>query len=246
MKRTFISAASAFAVLALTAGAALAVPGQMNFTGRLADGDGLVNGAVNIDFAIFDAETDGTMLWQETKTGVTADQGLVHITLGTDAGNALDASVFDGAEAWLEITVNGDLMSPRLALLAVPYAVRSEVAARAETADTLGTLSPSDVALSNHDHDGEYADATHTHPAPALDCTNALQSASDLLEADQMETVSVTCPSDRTMTGGGCYTISSYLRLHSSAPNGNGWSCRWRSVAGTSITRRAYARCCTL
>ena len=56
------------------------------------------------------------MVWEEMHTGVSADQGLVYVSLGSVAPstNGLDVSVFTGAAMFLEVTVNGDVQSPRV------------------------------------------------------------------------------------------------------------------------------------
>jgi hypothetical protein len=237
MKRSLITAATVFAALALSASAALAVPGQMNFTGRLADGSGPVTGSVNIDFKIFDAATAGTMLWEESKSGVTADAGLVYVTLGTDTGNALDATVFTGGAAWLEVTVNGDTMSPRLALLAVPYAVH------AATADTLGTLAPGDVALSNHNHNGVYAPVSHNHSAADITSgtlNNARFSAySDLGDEGRLDNNNA---ADLLTQGQG---DGRYAAIGHTHPSSGTLSCRrvTATASGTGTYIHAYANC---
>jgi hypothetical protein len=116
------------------------VPGTMSFAGRLSDASGVVSGPVDADFKIL--SSTGGLLWEESHDGVVADNGLVFVELGSTAGNALDGTVFDGAAVYLEITVNGDVMSPRIPLFSVPYAVR---AASADTADSLGALLEADI-----------------------------------------------------------------------------------------------------
>jgi hypothetical protein len=117
-------------------GVKAAVPGTVAFSGRLSDVDGLVEGSVDITFRLFDAASNGTEVWTETHQTV-ADQGLVLVELGSDT--ALDETIFDGSDLYLEIEVNGDTLSPRSPVGSVPYALRAAVA------DRLGSLGPSDV-----------------------------------------------------------------------------------------------------
>lgn len=119
---------------------AAAAPSAVSFSGRLSTAAGPVSGPVTVTFTIFDAQTGGTSVWSDSVAAV-ADQGLVFATLGS-AGNALDETVFTGAARFLEIIVQGETLSPRLAINATPYSIRSTSAA---SADLLGTLSPSDV-----------------------------------------------------------------------------------------------------
>jgi hypothetical protein len=127
-------------MLLLASGTALAVPQTMNFTGRLATSAGPVTNNVTLIFRIFDAPTNGVQEWTETHASVAATNGLVYVDLG--ATSALDENVFDGTAKYLEIVVNGELLTPRMKLNSVPYAVRANVA---ESADALGTLLPADV-----------------------------------------------------------------------------------------------------
>jgi hypothetical protein len=131
----------------------------MSFTGKLSNSSGPVDGSVQIIVRIFDTEAagTGTEVWTETHT-TTADVGLVYLELG--ATTPLDEGVFDGRALWLEVAIEGDVQSPRHAFASVPYATRAAVA---DSADTLGTLGPTDVALVGHDHDGSYAAASHNH-----------------------------------------------------------------------------------
>jgi hypothetical protein len=50
-------------LLLLGSSTALAVPQTMSFTGRISTGSGPVNGTVSVNFAIYDAVTNGTKLW---------------------------------------------------------------------------------------------------------------------------------------------------------------------------------------
>lgn len=155
MKRLIASVAAVAALC--TAADAFAVPSTTSFTARVSDATGPVDGAVTLRFRIFNAASGGTEMWAETHNDVTADAGLVSVVLGSQPGNGLDSSVFTGNTMYLEITVNSDVMSPRLPILSVPYAVR------AATAGRLGTLRPSDVALASHNHDSSYAALSHNH-----------------------------------------------------------------------------------
>ncbi len=160
MKRLAIIASTSLALLlGGYVQSAHAVPTTMSFTGRLQDSSGPVTGAVQVIVKIYDAAAvgNGTEVWTETHT-VTADAGLVYLELGTTT--PLDEGVFDGRDLWLDITVNGDQQSPRMAFNTVPYATRAAVA---DSADTLGTLGPTDVALAGHDHAGTYSPTAHNH-----------------------------------------------------------------------------------
>lgn len=143
--RSIAAVAAALAGLGLSTRAhAQAVPPTMHFTGRLATAEGApIDGQRNLVLRLFDAPTGGAEVWTETHNGARFTQGLVYLTLG--GSRDLDATVLDGGALYLEIVVDGTPMSPRLAVGSVPYAMRTDTAAVAETAATLGTILPTDV-----------------------------------------------------------------------------------------------------
>jgi hypothetical protein len=116
---------------------ALAVPSTVSFTGRLSTSAGPVNGNVEVTFSLFSTATGGSSVWTETRSGINATNGLFFVDLG--AVTPLDDTIFDGAALYLEMTVSGETLSPRVPVRSVPYAIR------ANTADSLGPLSPTDV-----------------------------------------------------------------------------------------------------
>src|SRR5215831_6712830 len=111
------------------------------YQGRLNDGAGPANGAYDLTFALFDSPSgvvgqQGNTL---TNTATAVSNGLFTVTL--DFGDQ-----FPGAPRWLEIggQTNGGggfiTLSPRQALTAAPYAVRSQSAGAATTAATATTV----------------------------------------------------------------------------------------------------------
>lgn len=121
-------AAAAAALLAVPA-AALIQPLAINFQGKLvnpATGNPQ-NGVAIMTFKIYNVPTGGAALWTEANDGVSVNNGVFNVTLGTNA--ALSRDLFLGASAYLEITVNsvngvadGAAMTPRQPLLMSPYA----------------------------------------------------------------------------------------------------------------------------
>lgn len=110
-----------------------AVPHLINYQGQLTDkNDTPLTGAQDITFRIYDAETAGTMLWEEPHTGVIVEQGIVSIMLGSI--NNLNLP-FD-KEYFLEIKVGNEVMSPRQRMASVGYAIRAEKADAAISANT--------------------------------------------------------------------------------------------------------------
>src|SRR3954452_503214 len=87
------------------------VPQTVSFTARISDGDAPAQGNVNLHIALFDAATGGAMLWDEAQT-LAADKGLVFASLGSTT--PLTPAVFDGRPLFAELSVEGDVMSPRI------------------------------------------------------------------------------------------------------------------------------------
>jgi|GEM_PF-1853953 len=138
MKRTLHALATLLALTSVSY--AQTIPGTVAFTARVSDAGVPVNGPRNFTFRLFDAPANGTAVWQETQNGVNVEQGLAYVDLGVVT--SLDASVFDGATLYLEVTVAGTTLSPRLPVQSVPYAIRSDIS---NSADTLGSIAPADV-----------------------------------------------------------------------------------------------------
>ncbi len=108
-------------VLALTV---FSFPSKMLYQGRLTDDIGApLAGNPNCRFELFDSETGGASLWNETQA-VFFSTGLFTVYLG-DA-TPVPLNVFEGSTRWLEIRVNGDIISPRKAMVSVPYAFYAE------------------------------------------------------------------------------------------------------------------------
>ena len=115
-----LCAAMALACLALPTAAQ--VPGRVNFQGLLLDSGGSpMNGSVNLTFKLFAAPSGGGPLWSEVHSGVAVTNGVYDVALGTT--NPLTPALLAGGTRYLEIVVNGELLTPRQPLLSVPYAL---------------------------------------------------------------------------------------------------------------------------
>lgn len=104
---------------------AAAVPDTVSFTARLSENNVPTEGSVTLVISVFDAPTGGTLMWDETQT-VVAERGLVYANLGSV--EPLGPTVFDGRPMFVELTVEGDVLSPRIPVATVPYAFRAGVA----------------------------------------------------------------------------------------------------------------------
>ena len=113
------------------------VPSQMPYQGVLRDGSGnLVDGTHDLTFKIYRywitiKSTAWDKVWEETQT-VNVANGLFSVLLGSQ--QALDPDVFDGVTLFgggleLGVSVDGGAeLSPRTALVTVPYAFRAQYA----------------------------------------------------------------------------------------------------------------------
>lgn len=209
------------------------VPTTMGITGRLADEQGPMTGSVSVQVAIYDAETAGTLVWEESFGNVQADAGLVFLTLGETT--PLDETVFDGTLRHVEFTVNGHTMAPRLSIQTVPYAVR------ASTAATVGGLGPEDLALQGHDHDGDYSPASHIHSyyADEFHEHSVISTCGWVTQSTAATSLTASCPAGRRIVSGGCST-SPAEPIISSRRSGEGWRC----MTAYSTTLYVEAYCC--
>jgi len=123
--------AIAIMVSILFAGGAGAIPQKINYQGKLTDSGGNpVSGSKTMVFSIYDAESGGGLLWNETRT-VPVNMGMYSVVLGETS--AISLEVFNGEERWLGIKVESDSeMTPRLKIVSVGNAYK------AYDADNLG------------------------------------------------------------------------------------------------------------
>jgi microcystin-dependent protein len=147
-----------FTVLQVTA---FAVPEYINYQARIFDATGMpMQGTYAISFAIFDATRDGTMVWgpfscdglpgEGHADPVVVWDGWFNVILGPkDQGGQLITWAFkppDGRPRFVEITVDGEVISPRQQLLTAPYAARADYALHGVPPGTIvafyGALAP--------------------------------------------------------------------------------------------------------
>jgi len=109
------------------------IPHFIRFQGRLTDkGNIPLNGYYNITFRIYDAETEGNLLWEDLHDNLQVTNGVVNVLLGIDLP-------FD-VEYWLSTEIGNDgEMSPRQPITSVGYSYTAEFAKKGGT-----------VAYANH------------------------------------------------------------------------------------------------
>jgi hypothetical protein len=127
------SIARALCLVAFAAAApAAAIPDVVTWAARVENDAGPFDGSMTVTFELFDAVTGGAALWTElVPSAVVVNGDLVH-ELGSV--EPLDDSIIDRDNLFLQVTMNGDVLAPRTALRAVPYALRSSESAHAEEA----------------------------------------------------------------------------------------------------------------
>ena len=120
------------------------VPQMINYQGKLTTTAGaLIDDTLSMVFTIYDAATDGGVLWTETQPSVVVEKGVFSVLLG--AVNPLPDTVFTGDLRYLGVKVEDDPeMSPRKNIVSVGYAYKSEFTDTAEYAKTAPAMPDAD------------------------------------------------------------------------------------------------------
>ena len=94
-------------------------PREVPFQGILDDGGAPVTATTDVTFRLFEATSGGTAVWAETQTVTPGADGVFAVRLGavTDLPDDLSRPL------WLEVAVGSDVLGPRTALGAAPYAL---------------------------------------------------------------------------------------------------------------------------
>ena len=137
----------------LSLSASAQVPHDMAYQGVLTDAVGApLTGPVDLVFSIYDLPSDGSPLYTETHEGVVIDSFdgsfLVQLGQGTTDPNstsAFDSSLFkNGPNRYLEVQVglgvDGEVLTPRQIIGAVPYALVAEDVVTDPATSTVGAL----------------------------------------------------------------------------------------------------------
>ncbi len=99
------------------------IPHLINYQGKLTDKDNkpVIDGTYPVTFRIYDSETAGSLLWEETQS-ITVQKGVFSALLGgvTNLDLSFDKPYF------LEIKVKDEVLSPRQRIASVGYAYRAE------------------------------------------------------------------------------------------------------------------------
>lgn len=114
------------------------IPGTLHYQGFLTDSEGnnLDNGSYEMTFGIYNQPESGTPLWSETQS-VNLETGILSVLLGSIT--SLDLP-FD-EQYYLAITIeDGEELSPRIPLSAVPYSHRTRSIDDGQVVRSINTL----------------------------------------------------------------------------------------------------------
>ena len=111
------------ALVLVAAAPAMAIPDVVSWTARVENDAGPFDGTLSITFALFDVDEAGTPLWTESVPSADVTDGDIVHELGSIT--PLDDTLIDRDNLFLQVTMNGDVLSPRSALRAVPSASRA-------------------------------------------------------------------------------------------------------------------------
>ena len=100
------------------------VPSLLNYQGRLLDGAALANGEVALSLRLFDHQTGGNLIYEDSNS-VTIVDGLYSTVLGDKTTFGSLAEALTNSHVWIEAMVNGIPLSPRERLASVPYALHA-------------------------------------------------------------------------------------------------------------------------
>jgi uncharacterized repeat protein (TIGR02543 family) len=113
-------------VTLLVAALATAAPAVVSHQGFLTDAAGQpLNGTAALSFSVFAAASGGAALWTETRAAVPVVDGVYSVELG--AITPFPSTLWDGSDRWLEVTANGETLTPRQRVTSVPYALNAPI-----------------------------------------------------------------------------------------------------------------------
>jgi hypothetical protein len=102
-------------------------PEMFRYQGRLVDGTNLVNATLPMSFKLYDAQSGGTKLYEDASSVLVVD-GLYSTYIGDNTVFGSLTNAMTNAAVYLELTVNGETLSPRERMVSVPYALNAPAA----------------------------------------------------------------------------------------------------------------------
>ncbi len=147
------------------------VPRSINYQGRLTDPQGVEvqQHDYSLSFSVYDDPQAGNLIWGPQTRQTAVVKGSFNVLLGPkdDRGNEL-AGAFGSSNRWVEITVDGNKISPRQQILSAPYAFEAIHSVQADSANRAATSGSADRAA-NADQAGR---ATVADRATTSDTAN--------------------------------------------------------------------------
>jgi len=110
------------------------IPQLINYQGFITDKDGkALSGDFTVVFSLYNRLEGGDPLWQETHAGISVENGLLNVMLGS-VDSTLSLEILSGIR-YVGIKVDdGNELSPRMRLASVPYSMQSEKSTFADSA----------------------------------------------------------------------------------------------------------------
>ncbi|MBI3096622.1 MAG: hypothetical protein HYY93_00010 [Planctomycetes bacterium] len=99
----------------------------LNLQGRLTDNSGsCLTGTYSFTLGIFSVSSGGAALYTDTQAAVPVTSGIYNIELGAGTGGAIPASVFNNPDLYIEISINGETLTPRTHLTSAAFAFNAD------------------------------------------------------------------------------------------------------------------------
>jgi len=162
------------------------VPGKVNYQGYLTDSEEYpIDGIVDMEFAIYSQEFEGSPIWFEPHYGVTVTAGVYNVILGETSSVSYDLFL---SSCWLEVAVGEEgaaeleVLEPRQPIVSSFFAIY------AHNADYLDGMDSADFAEAEHGHPIDEitgsidADTVDGHEGAALEESQEIIDAIDAHE----------------------------------------------------------------
>jgi len=95
-------------------------PYEIRYNGKLKTYGSDANGSKNMNFLIFDGLTGGSLLWQSGSQSVSVSSGIFSYVMQPSNVN------WQVKDCYLEVVIDGKVMTPREKLTSVPYAIHAD------------------------------------------------------------------------------------------------------------------------
>ncbi|MCG2687901.1 hypothetical protein L6260_03810 [Candidatus Parcubacteria bacterium] len=205
-------------------------PRMISYQGRILNANGvpISDATIDIVFEFYDALAAGTCLWSNsasdcstaTAKTVTFTDGLFTQKLGdiSDSFAAIPTTIFDDASVYLQVTIDGETLTPRKRLVASPYAMNADMLDGLDSTSFFGLGSNNTITGAN-----DFTGSTFSGALPLV-----FEGAT----ADDYETIfAITDPtlSDKTITFQNASGTVAYL-------NDIGWTDGGSTVYATTST----------